>query len=274
MIVYVYCSYDGSPVGFQLGKITYDASRTENYALEELENPSLITKVFFSGNISRAWGWNKGNESYFALYKNIDGSGWYMNFAFEFSDFAEFKKFKGNMDGLGSEKLVEVCLPLVLKSNDEYGVQVDAKALRFFVEGLEEKEADVKEGRTYFESPKQVDVSQRISETVGFQVAKKGDVYVSKSQSPHESAATCKKKKGINAVAVGLCLSLLANGVLAVKGHNLKKKIDALNVDTIRGSVDDIKKSVEDIRKKLDSIESRLHDIDDRLDGIESREEE
>ena len=180
MFVYVYCSYDGSPVGFQLGRITYDASRTENYALEDLERPSLITKSFIFGTISRAWGWNKEDENYFALYKDIDGSGWYMNFAFEFSEFDELKRFKGHVDSLTRQDFVSACLSFVLKSTDEFGVQIDAEKLRSFIEKMQQDSGDeggdLVDGLTYFESKASegLDVSKKIQDSVGIEVEKMG----------------------------------------------------------------------------------------------------
>lgn len=84
MEVYYYCSYTGSPVGFQLGKLDPASGKLIGENI-----PPLLRRCFSQGMIRKACGCLPGEEKYFVLVKDLtakksaagDAEEYYLNIA-------------------------------------------------------------------------------------------------------------------------------------------------------------------------------------------------
>lgn len=96
MEIYYYCSYTGSPVGFQLGKLN-----TENGKLSSENIPLLIRRCFSQGMVRKACGWLLEEEKYFLLVKDLTAKGkesneadeYYLNIALVSGQYNDYQKW-------------------------------------------------------------------------------------------------------------------------------------------------------------------------------------
>ena len=273
MVVYVYCSYDGSPVGFQLGKITVEPSAASRYYMLKKPESPFIAKVFGNGIISRAWGWNTENSTYFVLYKGLNGFGKYINLAFEFaeSEFDGFTQFKGNMDMLPDKELARRCAEFVLESENDavYALKIDAGKIRTFIDEMRQPggKAAANEGWTYFKSSRPSDVSDKIAKAVDLKVKYKNGIYMHS-----EENRFMQKEKLIWPVAAGvLCLSLFGNillGRISLAIHNSNTDLEN-EKKNLENEKDNLNREIASLMAECISLRNEI----DRLRGeIDNRE--
>lgn len=145
---YIYCSYKLSPVGFQLGTITYSESfQKEYYIPTRNEITPFVATAFEQGLVKSVWGKIPSTEParYILMVKKLNyskqsnneyGSDLYMNFAFEFDSFEEFKNFKNNIDiitDLASQTAEFICPNNTIP---EFALKIDANKFNSFIERL------------------------------------------------------------------------------------------------------------------------------------------
>lgn len=104
--IYVYCSYNFSPVGFRLGTINCTPEIGEKAELEKDYINDYIRKALEFGFVRESFGRVPKSNNYYVLIKDLRhisgqqtgmGSELYMNFAFEFDFAEEFKNFSHNI---------------------------------------------------------------------------------------------------------------------------------------------------------------------------------
>ena len=109
MRAYVYCSYKFSPVGFQIGAFDFDAAQKNFYVPTKNALNDFVVKAFEQGSVSKMYGRLPAGKYIFLVKKlqknNIEDPtegtiDFYMNFAFEFDSFGEYKNFFGNFNAL------------------------------------------------------------------------------------------------------------------------------------------------------------------------------
>ena len=96
MDIYYYCSYTGSPVGFQLGKLNAETGKLSSENI-----PLLIRRCFSRGMVRKACGRLPGEEKYFLLVKDLTAKGkasdeadeYYLNIALTSSQYADYEKW-------------------------------------------------------------------------------------------------------------------------------------------------------------------------------------
>lgn len=126
MDIYYYCSYTGSPVGYQLGKLNEDTGK-----LVDENIPRLIHRCFSRGMIRKACGRFPGENKYFLLVKDLtarkaaeDGAEeYYLNIALVSDSFDDYKKWlSGN---LPEQKIANVIRDTISLRNDpQFGFTV------------------------------------------------------------------------------------------------------------------------------------------------------
>lgn len=155
MKIYIYCSYQSSPVGFKLGTIHYDSSHKQDYIPTNKDIEPFVQKSFEEGLIKHVHGKipNK-NKNIYLLKKlqntTIDDKGntipAYMNFAFEFDDVNKFDTFLNNLKSNYSDNeqleqdLVNIVIPD--RSNKDFALKINASILNNFIENLLQKNTE------------------------------------------------------------------------------------------------------------------------------------
>ncbi|MDE7244713.1 MAG: hypothetical protein K2O18_12175 [Oscillospiraceae bacterium] len=135
MEIYYYCSYTGSPTGFQLGKLTNAGQNMGLLALEKQNVSELIQRCFDLRAVRRAYQYppepNESNEFFFLL-KGLTAQGkgpdepemYYINFAVVTGREAEFQKcFRGG-DVSDCEIAEAVRGTIQPDPNSEFGFQI------------------------------------------------------------------------------------------------------------------------------------------------------
>lgn len=156
MVAHIYASYKCSPVGFNLGSITYEEGRTDNYYLSYRKESALIYRIFEQGYISSAEGLLPNQNKWVLLIKNLAytysdkpdfGKTVDINIAFEFDTEKEYADFvsgyKSFNKGTISQKMAAFIIPD--KENKEYALHIDAKIFNDFVKEIysRKSEADI-----------------------------------------------------------------------------------------------------------------------------------
>lgn len=141
MEIYYYCSYTGSPVGFQLGRLDFESGKLSGENI-----PPLIRRCFSRGMICRACGRLPGEEKYFVLVKDLtakksnaaDAEEYYINVAFVSRHLEDYRKWSssGNMTQQALADMIRDTMSLHSDPAFGYTVRVDlAKKLNEVVLG-------------------------------------------------------------------------------------------------------------------------------------------
>lgn len=145
MKIYIYCSYQSSPVGFKLGVIQYDLSNGEYYIPSDKDIEPFVQNSFEEGLIKKVYGRIPKIEKYLLLIKKlqgmtIDNISVYMNFAFEFDDVNEFDTFMNNYRNNYSndEDLAKILVEAIIPDRNikDFALKINASILNEFVNKL------------------------------------------------------------------------------------------------------------------------------------------
>lgn len=141
MEIYYYCSYKGSPVGFQIGKINYDKNiiSTQNLTRDNI-NP-FVKLCFESGLINSAFGkipeYISSSGKYIALRKKLvtkkDGCDYNLNIAVVCSK-TEFDKLAKNKSTSVENMQTLITNSMILDNSNEFGYYVDNSKLSKLLE--------------------------------------------------------------------------------------------------------------------------------------------
>lgn len=146
MRAYIYCSYKFSPVGFQMGVIDYNPATTEDYIPENQSLNKFVVTAFEQGIITKIYGLIPSTAKYVYIIRKLkknnvidDNEGeidLYMNFAFEFDDFNEYKNFRVNFENLDDAE--DECAKFIVtdRSVKTYALKVKAAEFNNFVEQM------------------------------------------------------------------------------------------------------------------------------------------
>ena len=95
MKVWYYCSYSGSPVGFQLGCVDCSVIHDRSVALKQEKPPGLLDRCFATQGIREAFGKIPDAEGFFAIrpIARRDGDTHYLNFALETGKEDEYREY-------------------------------------------------------------------------------------------------------------------------------------------------------------------------------------
>lgn len=101
MEVYYYCSYTGSTVGFQLGRLDFESGKLSDEGI-----PPLIRRCFSRGMIRKACGVLPDTEKYFVLVKDLtakkfaatDAEEYYLNIALVSEYVEDYQKWLSSGD--------------------------------------------------------------------------------------------------------------------------------------------------------------------------------
>lgn len=141
MQIYYYCSYDGSPVGYQQGSLTYDPGRSSNYELTRQNIPPLIRACFDSGEVRKAFGRLPSDSRKFLLIKKLRTSGdsadepsnYYVNFALATNDEKEYSRWIQNGESSPEDIAKAVKASMQLDGAKEHGFSVRPQALKTLI---------------------------------------------------------------------------------------------------------------------------------------------
>ena len=149
MRTYVYCSYQRSPVGFQMGVISYDAGEKNFYVPIKAGLDAFVVKAFEQGFVNRVYGLIPDSKKYIFLVKGLQQSdvkdanegltNFYMNFAFEFDKLNEFSSFYANFNEMLANGIAaEECAEFVIADRmvDTFALKIKADAFNSFFESL------------------------------------------------------------------------------------------------------------------------------------------
>ena len=130
MKVYYYCSYDGSPVGFHIGRVDYSVPQENLLELKDKEIDPFIRCCFESGLIRSAFGKIPNNNNYFMLKKKLTGKkeedSYYMNIAIISEDWDEFVQLM--QAGSNEEELSDAILDSIkLDKTSAFGYCIDTE---------------------------------------------------------------------------------------------------------------------------------------------------
>ncbi len=136
MKIWIYCSYEGSPVGFQLGYVESDQLPESGVVqLKPDSTGSLINRLFSYQGVLEAYGKAPESNTYVAIrpIAREPGDTSYLNFAFETEDEIEasciesFLKSYRNRD----RDLYHLLLPAVVENQQDYkfGLCIDAQVM-------------------------------------------------------------------------------------------------------------------------------------------------
>lgn len=131
--LYYYCSYDGSPVGFNLGKIELQEHIPVVQELSDTNIDTFIRGCFETGILRSAFGkinnLNSDNE-YFLLKRKLvckkDNCNYYMNIAIVTDEWNQFCSFMKGSDE--DNRLAEIVMNTMIVSNNEkfgYSINTD-----------------------------------------------------------------------------------------------------------------------------------------------------
>lgn len=153
MQAYVYCSYTNSPVGFLIGAFNFDSMQKNFYIPTENALNDFVVKAFEQGFVSKMYG-GLPNSKYIFLVKELQKNNvndpiegeidFYMNFAFEFDSFEEYKNFYGNFNALPEDTVVDECARFIVPNRhvENFALKIDAKVFNKFVTEILKKTTD------------------------------------------------------------------------------------------------------------------------------------
>ena len=126
MKVYLYCSYKGSPVGFDIGLVDFNSVHEDFFSMKKEVSEPLVKSLFITGGIKQAYGLVSDNK-WLILLKDIDE---YKNLAIEFDRFDDYESFLW----LVQEKTEVIAekierLLFIDKSIPDFGYKVDKKEI-------------------------------------------------------------------------------------------------------------------------------------------------
>ena len=137
--IYFYCSYQGSPVGFQHAQVVFqNFSEIGSVSLQKTPRDDFYRKFFDTSLIKGAHGFVAENGKYLILVKHIDQ---YKNFAIEADDFLEYESAWEKISEIlatSTEELIDF-LDKILEqdtSDSKFGFKLDAEEFRKFVDWL------------------------------------------------------------------------------------------------------------------------------------------
>ena len=148
MKIYVYCSYKLSPVGFQPGVIEYDPDAVDDYIPKNEPLNKFVMTAFGEGIVKRAFGLMPGTSKYIYVVKQLQKNNvvdanegeidLYMNLAFEFDGFEQYKNFVGNFDSISTEEAIDECAKFIVpdRSVKSHALKLGAAQLKTFVEKM------------------------------------------------------------------------------------------------------------------------------------------
>lgn len=149
MKIYVYCSYQSSPVGFKLGTIQYDLTNKQYYIPTDEAIEPFVQKSFEEGLIKAVHGTIPELKKQILLIKKLqdtitESNGnaipIYMNFAFEFDDVDKYSTFMSNYKNNYSsdEELAKVLVKAIVpdRSVKDFALKINAPILNKFIENL------------------------------------------------------------------------------------------------------------------------------------------
>ena len=149
MKVWFYCSYSGSPVGFQLGYVdTESLSEAENHLVAGTPNPLLNRCLSYQG-VKEAFGKIPGTTSYVAVrpVSRREDDRVYLNFAFETDDATEFASVVRYMDKYRERDrdLFDIMLPTVIEDvrDSSFGIHVNGRELQKVIKAMRQSPASV-----------------------------------------------------------------------------------------------------------------------------------
>ena len=101
MEIYYYCSYKGSPVGFQLGKLKYPSGGSRLHALDAQGIPPLVQRCFDQNIVRKVCKRSAEEKEYILLAKGLTAKGkqpedpaeYYINFALVTDSEADCQKW-------------------------------------------------------------------------------------------------------------------------------------------------------------------------------------
>lgn len=156
MIAHIYASYKCSPVGFNLGSITYQEGKTDNYYLSYRGESELIYRVFEQGFISSAEGRLPNSTRWLLLVKDLAytysehpefGKTVDINIAFEFDNVDEYVRFASGYKSFSNDTISEKMASFIIpdKNDKEYALHIDAVSFNSFVKEMcsRKSEADI-----------------------------------------------------------------------------------------------------------------------------------
>lgn len=153
MVVYSYCSYKASAVGFKIGRFVAGSKENE-ISLQSVpagdKEASYIEKAFQKPVIQSMYGRIPGSGKYVVLVKNLeyseagfDGMGVkkYFNLAFQFDNGRRCQEFANRLyRALNEEKLKTVSdinsFVLIREENLEYGLRIHREAFEHWYNGI------------------------------------------------------------------------------------------------------------------------------------------
>lgn len=136
MDLYYYCSYDGSPVGFRIGKVDVSSQETKMQELSGEHIEPFIRRCFENGLVRSAFGKIPSNEvlkkKYFLLKKKLvgkkDSCNYYMNIALVDNEWDRFNSLMQNSDN--ETTLAEAVMDSIQQhKDDDFGYKVDTGKL-------------------------------------------------------------------------------------------------------------------------------------------------
>lgn len=154
MRTYVYCSYTNSPVGFLIGAFNFDPMQKNFYIPTKNVFNDFVVEAFEEGFVSKMYGCVPFIGKYIFLVKKFQKNNvndpiegvidFYMNFAFEFDSFEEYKNFCENFNALPEETIANECARFIVPDRhvENFALKVDAKVFNKFVTEMLKKTTD------------------------------------------------------------------------------------------------------------------------------------
>ena len=183
--VNVYCSYKGSPVGFQIGSFSYDKDRCVDWNVpaspfQELSSDvsSFIKACFELGLVSSVCGKSPKSENYIYLVKelekldsaetgaeNASGIKLYINLAFEFATKEEYESY---LDIGDLYKLKKAALNFVVPDvkAETYALKIDKKSFAQYMNELHSKEEIKSDDLLHIKAKSTSDYTTQIAESL------------------------------------------------------------------------------------------------------------
>lgn len=210
MLVHVYASYKGSPIGFNPGSFTYQTNRADNYTLSYKVESTLIYRIFEKGYIKGAEGCMPQSSKMLLLVKNLEytyanhaefGKNVDVNIAFEFDDKEKYADFVSGFHSLDKATLPEKVASFIIPDEDdkEYALHIDAAQFNRFIKAVGEHTSNVNIFTDHFELLTRVsdktEFDKEIKELFGVSFDREGVKYVypSKKNSNLNSQISTKK---------------------------------------------------------------------------------
>lgn len=139
MKVYCYCSYTGSPVGYILGELSYDAAQSGSYTLNHTNAPSFIKRCFEQDIVRKGFGKLPGSDSeYFLLFKKLmakgrggaEASEYYINLALVTHNMEEYNQWVGTNNETTPQDIAQAVQEMMeIDRMNDFGFTVRPEAL-------------------------------------------------------------------------------------------------------------------------------------------------